>query len=245
MNLSLWTWPNDGGIGERPVSLVHDDVHVWIATLPVDQRGYDLLTGSLDPAERSRADRYHYQSDRQQFVFARGLLRTLLGSYLGLPASQVKFEYQPGGKPVVPSSASDRGLHFNLSHSTDLILLAFSRRYPVGVDVEQEDRLVDWRGVARRILSPREKTEFDALPQACQPRAFYHVWTRKEAVLKATGDGLLDRMAEIEVTVSPDLLPRLISFCGQPADASSWSMHNLALGTKHVGTLAVRLGNPA
>jgi 4'-phosphopantetheinyl transferase len=163
-----------------------DKVHVWVANL-VPQSGDAAcwLAGTTD-AERERASRFHRRDDGERYLFAHGALRLVLADYLTCDPLALRFGAQENGKPFVEGAA----LEFNLSHSGDLALIAVARGRQVGVDVEQLRPMPDLESVAARICTPGELAAITGLPEAHRDRAFFAMWTRKEALAKATGEGI-------------------------------------------------------
>ncbi len=161
-----------------------DEVRVWVVPLDAPPVAAEMLLACLTPDERARADRYKVARARHQFVTGRGLLRRLLGECLGVDPVEVPFAYTGAGKPFLPDTGA--GLHFNVTHTDGLALLALARR-PVGVDVERLRTLADPEGLIRRFFSPAECDAFLALPPELRPAGFFRGWTSKEAVIKASG----------------------------------------------------------
>lgn len=165
------------------------------------------LEASLDSAERARAGRFHFKHHRNHYVASRGLLRQLLGNALGQPASTLVFEYGARGKPVLTAAFSrERTLHFNLSHSAGWTMFALAWDREIGIDLESAARLKrdsdDLNGLAKRVLSTREFTIWQALPDmVTRETAFLRAWTRKEAYAKATGAGLFETLTSVEVAL--------------------------------------------
>jgi 4'-phosphopantetheinyl transferase len=145
------------------------------------------LLASLSAGERQRHAAFRRPVDQQRFLLARAAVRALLGHWLMLPASAVPLDAGPHGKPHCSHPAAPA---FNLSHSGDLILLAFHPTCPVGVDVERLRSDLDWSPIARRVLSPATVAALLALPPVKQASAFLSAWCRLEARLKAGGTGL-------------------------------------------------------
>jgi 4'-phosphopantetheinyl transferase len=166
-----------------------DAVHVWSATLDVPPARLALLAGHLSPDERARADRFRFERDRRRFTAARGVLREILGAYLGHPAPDVAFVYGAYGKPALAPPLDATDLAFNLAHAAGLALYGLARGRPLGIDVEEVRPLSDLLGVARSVMTPGEYAPFAALPPGPQQEAFFALWTRQEAYLKATGAG--------------------------------------------------------
>jgi 4'-phosphopantetheinyl transferase len=175
-------------------------VHVWRVPLAPAPAEVDALARTLDTDERQRAARFHFERDRRSFTVARGALRTLLGRYLDTPAPAIQFGYRDKGKPYLISPA--RNLQFNLSHSGSYALIALAWDRELGVDVELRRAIPDLVSLAQASFSPREFAEFCALPLAHHTEAFFTCWSRKEAFIKATGEGV-SQLADFDVTLRP------------------------------------------
>lgn len=166
-----------------------------------------LLTGEtphpedhplLDPAERARAARLIRPADGFRYVQAHARMRRILGGLLGLPAAGLEFALGDRGKPLLPGHPH---LQFNLSHSGSLMALAVTGAGPVGVDVERIDTSHRLDDLVDRYFAPAEGEAFLALPPERRPEAFFEIWTRKEAFIKVTGEGLSRGLGSFEVTV--------------------------------------------
>ena len=177
------------------------DVHVWRVPLASAPAEVDALARTLDADERQRAAKFYFERDRRSFTVARGALRTLLGRYLDVPASAVQFGYRDKGKPYLRSPTA-RNLQFNLSHSGSFALIAVAWDRALGVDVELRRAIPDLVSLAQTSFSPREFAEFRALPLAHHTEAFFTCWSRKEAFIKATGEGV-SQLADFDVTLRP------------------------------------------
>lgn len=177
--------------------LAAGEVHLWRADLDASPAALDHWRGLLDEAEQARAARFHFEEDRRHYIAARGTLRELLGDYLAVDPREVRFQYLASGKPRVADPATD--LKFNVSHSRECGLFAFARGREVGVDVELGARLgVDLTALTRRVFGARERVRWLLRPEEERRAAFLDVWTRKEALLKASGRGIADGLQEIE-----------------------------------------------
>ena len=216
------------------LSLGREEVHLWRAWLPTEAAPEaDLALLSED--ERRRAERLRLPIARAQYVAARATVRRLLGRYLGQPPTALRFAYGPQGKPALAASAA-ASLHFNVSHSHGLGLFAVARR-PVGVDVEQVRLGIDTSRVAARFFSPVELAALGAVAAEQRPMAFYRLWTRKEAVLKAAGRGVWQALSQVEVSGPEE--PASLVQAGWADDAAPWSLVDLAPAPGFVGALAV------
>jgi 4'-phosphopantetheinyl transferase len=176
---------------QRPAALpplAPDEVHVWLAEVPllVEESVFWPL---LDEDERTRAEAMARHFVRERFVQARGLLRLMLSRYLPHPAAAIRFRVGPAGKPEIAVPAAG-AVEFNLAHTDGFYLYAFCRNQPVGVDIERIRPMRDAQQVARRMFSPVEYQGLCALPESERLDAFFCLWARKEAYVKALGAGL-------------------------------------------------------
>ena len=216
-----------------------NDVHVWSAALHTRPFGVAAPLGLLSPDERDRANRMLAGSHRDTFVLARGALRTLAGAYLDTPPATLRFEYSPLGRPLLPGSQNPGLLQFSVSHSGGLVLLAFTREIPVGVDVERMRRNADCDAIADRFFGPTERAALASLAEPDRRDAFFACWTRKEALLKAVGLGMSRGLARIEVTCLPDDSPRIVSSSFDDIDPRGWSLRDIDAGDGFRAALAV------
>ncbi len=168
----------------RP-SLNQGELHVWCGFVPGLLGELASFVAVMSDEERTRRERYHREADSQRFTVARGMLRRLLGEYLERAPEEISFTFGRDGKPML-----DDSLEFNVSHSGDLVLVVVASGDPVGVDVEQISARVDSLALAARFFHPDEHEHLLHLHGQDRDRAFYRMWTRKEACLKATGTGL-------------------------------------------------------
>lgn len=225
----------DGFASARLSGLERGEVHVWRLRLGATAAGLASLRDLLDDAERQRADRFVFGVHRDRYVAAHGLLRRLISRYTGGSAAGVEFSGEARAKPRLAGWSS---LRFSLSHSGDLGLVALAWNGEVGVDVECVRPLADLGGLAATCLSPAERAELQALPEAGRQRAFFEGWTRKEAFLKATGDGLSRPLADFDVTVQPGEPARLLRVEWDPDLCSRYALWALDPGEGFVGALA-------
>jgi 4'-phosphopantetheinyl transferase len=193
------------------------EVHVWSAHLV----GADALSQVLSPAEWIRAQRFHFEQDRARFIAGRGLLRTILGRYLGADPRDLRFSHNPHGKPELDGMGSS--LRFNLSHSDDLMLLAVTHARAVGIDLELMREDVPFQTLADYYFDPEDAWRLRLLPPAQRAWRFYDLWTSTEAQLKASGQGLGQGLKALE----PD----------------RWSLLKLTPAAGYAATLAVEGGD--
>ncbi|MCA9970356.1 MAG: 4'-phosphopantetheinyl transferase superfamily protein [Anaerolineales bacterium] len=211
-------------------------VHLWRVPLAQPPEVVARLHALLAPDEQARAARFHFERHRRQFAVARGALRTLLGGYLGVAETAVAFTYTTHGKPELPGA----DLCFNVSHSGELALMAFARRRMLGVDVEAVRELQDAAGIAERFFAPSEVAVFRQVAPAWQPQAFFNCWTRKEAFIKAIGEGLSHPLDRFEVTLRPGEPARLLTVDGSAAEAARWRLAAVDPAPGYIGALIAR-----
>ena len=189
-----------------PLDLMPKQVDLWCARLDVGAEVAAKLYASLSPSEKARADRFHFDRDRSRFVVSHGALRELLGGYLRIPPASVRIGFDEKRKPCLETGAdlaSPVRVHFNASHSEALAVFAFSRELELGVDIEYV-RDMDYQAILERQFTESEKAHLRALSTDAGRLAFFRIWTRKEAYLKATGDGLRTALDSFTVPFEPD-----------------------------------------
>ena len=181
-----------------------------VARLDAPSDELRALRESLCAAEQQRAGRFRFERHRRRFVVARGHLRKLLGERLGVPAEKVELAHGANGKPCLKHN----GWHFNVSHCDDVALFAFSKAFEIGVDVEAIRPIRGADTIAAQFFSPREKEAYAALAPNDKALGFLHCWTRKEALVKAIGEGLSMPLDQFDVAHAPGW--RLHSFFPLP-----------------------------
>ncbi len=200
---------------------------MWSVALDQPARRLNLLSQALSADEQQRAGRFHVARDRERYIASRATLRAILGRYLDMKPASLAFTYGKQGKPGLALSHAGGNLEFNLSHSEARALVAVTRGRPVGVDIEAVRPVEEVKDVAARILSARELAEFERLTPAQQVPAFFSVWTRKEALVKATGLGFSTNVAEVEVTFALGQPARLVRLHGDARAAAGWTLRDV------------------
>ena len=209
------------------LELRREEIHVWCAELDQPLSRLEMLAKILCMKERMRADRFHFKQDKKRFIVRHGILRSILGSYLGTDPSQVQLCYAKNGKPALVSTSAKGNISFNLSHSGGLALYVFTRAREIGVDIEHIRGIPEMDQIAERFFSVRENGVFQALPEGKKKEAFFNCWTRKEAFLKASGAGLSRPLNKFDVSLVPGEPARLLRVCGNSKEASRWSIQEL------------------
>lgn len=207
---------------------------VWIVDLAVSPDQLDLCWTVLDRPERDRADRFLRPVDRARYVASHAALRRILAETLDCDPAEIRFADGADGKPELAGSA--RGaLGFNLSHSGARALIGLAPAAAIGVDVELVRPIPDAGQIARTHFAADEVATLVALPPDAVEGAFYGLWTRKEAVVKAHGTGLSLPLDRFSVTLPP-APPRLLRWPG----AGGWTLAELDVGPDYAATVAVR-----
>lgn len=216
-----------------PPNLGPDDIHLWQYSLQAPENQITTLRSFLSREEIARADRLLRPGDRLRFIVGRARLRQLLSDYLDIKPNLLALRTLPQGKPVL----AEAELSFNLSHSGELALLAVARTLALGVDLERVRPELDWKPLANRYFSKGEQQALQALQPEQQTEAFFSIWTRKEAWLKAVGSGFQLPFDRIEVSAPPE--PAALLSCRQyPAAPDDWQLDDLPIADNYRATLA-------
>jgi 4'-phosphopantetheinyl transferase len=194
----------------------------------------------LSDAERQRANGFAFDRDRRRFTVARSRLRQLLGSRLDARPESVELVYGERGKPALARRFAASGLRFNVAHSDDVAVYAFSRGLEIGIDVEAVRVIDDADDIAARFFSHRENEAYRALAPSDKPLGFFNCWTRKEAFIKALGDGLYHPLDRFDVSLAPGELARILRVGHVPGDLCGWTLHGFLPGPGLVGAVVVR-----
>jgi 4'-phosphopantetheinyl transferase len=222
---------------EIKLRLTHNEIHLWSVSLKPDVCRAKNLLSVLSPDERERMDRFCFPKDKDRFIIARGTLRTLLSHYIGIGPSDLLFKYGYAGKPSLTCEVNPNDVRFNLTHSNDIALFAFSIGRELGVDIEyiHPDPVADQ--VAERFFSEKEVFQFKALPENERERAFFKCWTRKEAYIKAIGSGLCFKLDQFSVSFVNGVSPALVEHVVDPRELVRWSISAIESVRGYVGAL--------
>ncbi len=219
------------------IAIQPGEVHIWRASLDVRADRLTVLASTLTEEEQARAARYIQEINRAWFSAGRGFLREVLSRYTGIAASDLRFRYGTQGKPEL--SSNEGRLQFNVSHSDQHLMIAVAQGRQVGIDVEHIRSLTDMNMIAARFFSARENSILRDLLPPQRMIAFYHAWTRKEAILKAYGEGISEVLDSVEVTLAPGEYAALLSIRGSTEEAARWSLASLEAPPKFAAALAI------
>ena len=226
-DLNYWG-PNSGKLELREA-----EIHIWRAYLHRTETVLHQFESTFSTDEKVRADRFVFRRDRNHFVGTRGILRELLGKYLSRSPEELQFDYTVLGKPSLRAEIFEQSVQFNVSHSHGLALLAFTVGRDLGVDIEFVRSGFAIKEIADRYFSAQEVAELRALPPTMQTEAFFLCWTRKEAYIKARGEGLQIPLDSFHVSLTPGMPERL-----QSLDSSRWNLRSLSPDPRYVGAIA-------
>ena len=219
--------------------LAPGEVHVWRASLLADADELAALHAILSAEEQARAARFRYAIHRDRFIAGRGIQRRLLARYLDADAAVLRYRLAAHGKPSLDGAEAASGIRFNVTNAEDGLLVAVARGREVGVDLEPLHRAVDRDAVARRFFSIPENQVYDTIAEAERDAAFFTCWTRKEAYIKAVGDGLTMPLDCFDVTLRPGEPARLLATRGDAGQAARWTMRALDPGPGWLAALVV------
>jgi 4'-phosphopantetheinyl transferase len=219
--------------------LANHEVHIWQADLDALSSRAELSQLLLSEDEQQRADRFKFDRDRKRYAAGRQFLRALLSAYLQTDLNGIGFDYSPNGKPSLGNGHNAGGIRFNVSHSDKIAVFAFVRGREVGVDIEQIHPNISVKEIAGRFFSQAERAGLAAVPEELKQQAFFLCWTRKEAFVKAKGDGLSLPLDQFDVSLRPGQPAQLLGTRPDPAERNRWSMWELNAGPDYAAALVV------
>lgn len=230
-----------------PPALAPGEIHLWSVDLAPEASKVAELRRLLDPEEVARVDRYRFEHLQRRGTVRRGRLRQLLGAYAAVEPQRLELAYGEKGKPRLASGsggAAAAGLSFNLSDSQDLAVYAVTRDLELGVDVEILRPMPDADSIAKSFFAEAERAALLAVPAARKAEGFFHCWTRKEAYIKAIGEGLSEPLDRFSVTLFPAEPCHFLDIGGSCQEASAWTLIHCLPAPGSVGALAYRATPP-
>jgi 4'-phosphopantetheinyl transferase len=220
------------------LSLEKGQAVAWFAFLTDLTPNADNLRATLAHNEIERAERFKFQKDKEQYVLGRGFLREILSGYCGIEADRLRFRYGARGKPYLIEEQAGSNFMFNYAQTKAAVLCAITRDAEIGVDLEYVTNEIDDQALAEQYFSPDEATALSALPVGARQRAFLQCWTRKEAYIKAKGEGLYLDLKSFEVFDSAESAVRL-HIANNPKESARWTLADLDVPGNYVAALAI------
>jgi 4'-phosphopantetheinyl transferase len=214
----------------------HTEVHVWAVWLDAPAEVNLAYRRLLSPDEIVRADRFVFEHLTRSYELSQGALRLLLARSLKCTPQYIEFGFGPRGKPMLQAGSQ---LCFNMAHSGGLALYACTLNCEIGVDVEELRDIPDIEQVASHYFSKAEAVELLSIgPEIPRREAFFRCWTRKEAYIKAIGEGLYLPLDQFQVTLLPDTAAKFVHIGNDVSAASEWTLQHLDPAPNYVGALA-------
>lgn len=221
------------------MTLTAKQVDIWRINLAGEGQETQLCRDLLSQDEIQRAGRFHFAKHRRRFTVARAALRQILGRYAGIAPQNLVFSYGGKGKPELSGELAGSEIKFNLSHSSETALLAVTQGLTVGVDIEWVNSEFATEEIAERFFSAAEVNVLKALPAAERAEAFFSCWTRKEAYIKALGEGLSVPLDSFAVAFGPGVSAALLQVTVDPEEVSRWSMYDIEAPEGYKAALVV------
>lgn len=221
------------------IVLQNNEVHVWRASLNAPLSSIESLKQLLSDEEVVRAERFYFEKGRHGYIVTHGILRILLGRYLDVDPHQLRFTTNAYGKPLLESPTHSMQPHFNLSHTHELVVFAFTYLGEVGIDIEYMRTNVEYEELAKRNFSPSEYTVLHNLPEDMKQEAFFNCWTRKEAYIKARGMGLSLPLNLFDVSLKPGEPAALLGSRENGQEVARWTFQAMTMPPDYVGALAI------
>lgn len=223
-------------VTETP-ALGRNEIHIWHQNLVRGLTEVEALGSLLSPDEIDRAQRFRFEANRNEFMVSRGTLRALLGHYVSVPPKELCFEYSEYGRPRLATGSSAQDLDFNLSHGGGYALLGFAREHKIGLDIEKIRWDFGTSEIAERFFSEAERSALRDLPSEQRHEAFFRCWTRKEAFIKALGEGLSHPLDQFDVSVAPGVPAELLATRPDAQEALRWRIWDLQAPTGYAAAL--------
>lgn len=199
-----------------------------------------VFYGALTESEQRKSERFSSNRGRSRYVFAHGMLRTILGCYMNRSPREVGITHGPFGKPSLAEPPAGHEITFSLSHSYDIVLCAFSLGRRVGIDVEHVRLIEGFRDIVENYFSPVERSAILSAPVEEQLNVFFRAWTRKECLLKACGAGFSFDLDRFSVPI--EALPYFQNLGDIISTHTSWSICDVKLEPTYIASLAVEGG---
>ncbi|MBL4575557.1 MAG: 4'-phosphopantetheinyl transferase superfamily protein [Opitutaceae bacterium] len=233
----LNNWPG----APDEIVLPRGKIHIWAVSLDSGEECLAQCRGLLSESEISRAQRFHFDADQRRFIIARGTLRQLLGRYLKCAADTIVFQTNEYGKPRLGGN-DGLPLHFNISHSGEMAVMAFSCERELGIDIEWIREEINCLDLSERFFSKTEAVVLKSLPEKELSKCFFETWTRKEAFIKALGKGLSIPLDQFDVSVGVEVPPALLEVRVDEVHSKEWFISKVILNNSFSGAVVAEGG---
>ena len=221
----------------QKLSLLENELHVWSISLIQPEKILQKLAGLLDENERTKANKFKFEIDRQNYIVAHGAMRQILAKYLECKPENIIFNFNDYGKPFLPENKYQ--IEFNLSHSKSRALVAVAKNKRVGIDIEYIRSEIVESNIAGQFFSARENEALQSLDANQQQKAFFDCWTRKESFIKAIGKGLSFPLKSFDVSLKPADPARLLYINDSRIEAARWQMVELIINENYSATAVI------
>lgn len=217
-----------------------NEVHIWRLLLNEHHSNIENIKQNLSNDELVKTEKFYFEKDQNRFIMARGMLRMILAGYLGTKPHELRFEYTPFGKPLLAENNDNKSIHFNISHSDNVVLYAITNNRNIGIDVERINDRIDITQVAQRFFSPGEINALERCKRENRAEIFFQYWTRKEALVKAMGNGVSFSLEQIDVSKVDGKALSPIRLLNTGTDVSDWHIQDLFPAEGYTAAFAVK-----
>lgn len=224
---------------DKAANLANEAVEIVLVPLDVETDAFHALAAWLQQGERCVAERFHFERDRRRFIVARGRLRQILGARLGIEPRAIELAYTAHGKPMLAAGSASIDLRFNVSHCKDMAVFAFCRGREVGIDMEMVERLEGIDEIAAHFFSRNELAAYRSLDEADKLAGFFNCWTRKEAFIKALGEGLHFPLGSFDVSLAPRDPARILRVGDRDGADCGWCLRSFSPLPGYVAAVVV------
>ncbi len=211
------------------------EIHLWSSTLSLRESSRGKFYRTLSAEERERAANFRFSGHRDAYIVSRGLLRSILSQYSNEAPQQLVISYGSNGKPKL----EDSPVYFNVAHSGQRVVFALARERMLGIDIELVRPMPNLEEIAMQFFSVPEYEDLLQVPEQERVSAFFRCWTRKEAYVKATGDGLQAKLDQFQVSLKPEEPARFVSIDADLTHAGQWSLFDWSPEKGYAGAVAV------
>jgi 4'-phosphopantetheinyl transferase len=215
-------------------------VHVWQAKVDNSSAHPNKFSSVLSTDEHEQANNFKFTADKQHFIFRRYQLRLILSKYLGCNPRELMFRYSEYKKPFIYMPEL-KEVKFNMSFSGDLMLVGVSRNNEIGIDIEKVRPVEDLENIATENFSILEVKSL--IRRKDKINTFFRIWTRKEAFIKATGNGMYLPLRSFCVNINPSGKPEHLAIFNHPMESGLWRTTELNTSDGYVASMAIKSNN--